>query len=120
MPYFRVSVTKKLSAVEIDEITQGLGIALEQVPGKTRHMLMLNLEDGQRISMGGIAQENFVFSELHYCGNQTHKVKCNLTEAVFDVFAKILGTQPNQASLTIVEHHNWGFLGNFHDDFYSE
>ena len=37
MPYFRVSVSKKLSDGEIDKITRGLGIALEQVPEKTRH-----------------------------------------------------------------------------------
>jgi len=120
MPYFRVSVAKKLSSAEIDEITHGLGIALEQVPGKLRHMLMLNLEDGQRMSMGGIMQENFVFAELHYCGSHTHKVKNNLTRAVFEVFSKTLGTKPNEASLTIVEHRNWGYLGVLNDPYYSD
>ena len=118
MPYFRVSVAKKLSPAEAEEITLGLGIALEQVPGKTREMLMLNLEDGQRMSMGGKAKENFVFAELHYSGSQTYKVKCNLTEAVFAVFSKTLGTKPDEASLTIMEHQNWGFRGDFHDNFY--
>jgi phenylpyruvate tautomerase PptA (4-oxalocrotonate tautomerase family) len=118
MPYFRVSVSKRLSPEEAEEITQGLGIALEQVPGKTRHMLILNLEDGQRITIGGTKLDNVVFADLHYCGKYTYAVKCNLTEAVFEVFAKTLDSKPEHMSLTITEHHNWGGFGNFHDDYY--
>ena len=120
MPYFRVSATQKLSPEKAKELTEGLGEALEAVPGKKRDMLILNLEDGQLISVGGNKQENFVFTDIHYCGSFPYTVKKRLTEAVFGVYAKVLGTKPECASLTITEHHNWGGFGSFHDDFYSD
>ncbi|MDR1589118.1 MAG: hypothetical protein LBS51_02885 [Oscillospiraceae bacterium] len=120
MPYFRVSVSQKLTEEKADELVEGLGIALEAVPDKKRFMLICDLEDGKRVYMGGKKQGNFAFADIHYCGSYTHQVKCKLTEEVFGVFSRVLGITPECASLTITEHHNWGGFGNFHDDFYSD
>jgi hypothetical protein len=90
------------------------------VPGKKRHMLILDLEDAKNIYLGGNKEDNFVFSDIHYCGNFPYTVKKKLTEAIFNLYEKTLGTKPECASLTITEHTNWGGFGDFHDDYYSD
>jgi phenylpyruvate tautomerase PptA (4-oxalocrotonate tautomerase family) len=120
MPYFKISVTKKLTEEEREKITEGLGIALETVPGKARFMLIRDREDAKIITMGGVKQDNFVFADLHYCGKQKFSVKKKLAEAVFAVFSDVIGTKPEFASLTITEHDNWGGFGDFRDEFFSD
>jgi phenylpyruvate tautomerase PptA (4-oxalocrotonate tautomerase family) len=120
MPYFRVSVSKTLTPEQRKNITDGLGVALETVPGKKRDFLILDMEDGKTITMGGKEQDNFVFAQLNYYGKYAFSIKKKLTEAVFAVFSEVIGTKPECASLTITEHQSWGGFGDFRDEYYSD
>jgi len=120
MPYFRVSVTQKLSPEKKQELAEGLGIALETVPGKERFMLMADIEDGKSVFVGGRPAENYAFADIHYYGAYSYQIKSKLTKEVFAVFSRVLGVEPPFASLTITEHHSWGGFGDYRDEYYTE
>ena len=120
MPYIRVSATKTLTEDERTQIVDGLGAAIEVVPGKNRSGLIVDIEDGRTIYVGGAKQENLVFTNVKYFSNYEYHIKKNLTAAIFDVFTKVLGTPQDKSSVIINEHNNWGNFGNYKDEYYSE
>jgi hypothetical protein len=120
MPYIRVSATQKLSGEKQAELVKGLGEALALIPGKDGRGLIVDLEDGKTMFVGGVKQENFVFVDVRYYSNFEYHIKKKFTQAVFAVFKKVLGTKPEQAFLTITEYNSWGGFGDFKDEFYDD
>ena len=115
MPYIKASMTQKLTPEKQSELVNGLGEALNVIPGKDSRGLIVDVEDGKNMFVGGVHQENFVFADVRYYAKQEYHIKKQFTAAVFDVFHKVLGTTPDKAFLTITEYHNWGGFGNFKD-----
>lgn len=120
MPYIRVSATQNLTAEKQAELVNGLGEALNTIPGKDGRGLIVDLENGKTMFVGGIPQENFVFADVRYYSKFEYHIKKKFTQAVFDVFNKVLGSRPEQAFLTITEYSNWGGFGDFKDEFYED
>ena len=120
MPFIKVSATKTLTEEDRKQLTDGLGAAIEVIPGKDRRGLIVDIEDGKTIYIGGIKQENMVFAEVKYYSNFEYQIKRKFTAAVFEAFTKVLGTTPDKAFLTINEYNNWGGFGDFKDEYYTE
>ncbi len=120
MPYIRLSVTQKLSDEKQTELTRGLGEALSVIPGKDARGLIIDLEDGKTMFVGGNRQDNFVFADVRYFSNFEYHIKKQFTQAVLKVFEKVLGTTPDKAFLTITEYNNWGGFGDFKDEYYKD
>jgi hypothetical protein len=120
MPYIRVSATQKLTQEKQTELVNGLGEALRVIPGKDGRGLIVDLEDGKTMFVGGVKQENTVFADVRYYSNFEFHVKKQFTQAVFNVFQKVLNTTPDRAFLTITEFNNWGGFGDFKDEYYSD
>jgi hypothetical protein len=120
MPYIRISATQKLSPEKQAELTSGLGEVLSLIPGKDGRGLIIDLEDGRTMFVGGMKQENFVFADVRYYSKFEYHIKKKFTQAVFGVFNKVLGTKPEQAFLTITEYSSWGGFGDFKDEYYDE
>ena len=57
MPYIRVSATQKLTPEKQEELVNGLGEALSTIPGKDARGLIVDLEDGKTMFVGGARQE---------------------------------------------------------------
>jgi len=120
MPYVRVSVTQKLTPQKAEELYKELSATFEIFPGKSRDGVVFDLEDGKTIFLRGALQENLVFADINYMGTFAYNVKSQFTEAVFDVFARVLGTAKENASLTITERQCWGLRGALKDKLYSD
>lgn len=120
MPYIRLSISKKLTPGEQEELVNGLGTALSLIPGKDGRGLIVDMEDGKTLFVGGKKQENMVFADVRYYSNFSYQIKKDFTVAVFDAINKTLGTPKDRMFLTITEYNNWGGFGDFRDEYYSD
>ncbi len=120
MPYMKVSLAQKLTEEQRDEVAKELGIALEQVPGKERTMLMLDLEDGKLIYMGGVRQEQFALIDARYYSNFEYHIRKNFTKAVFAALNKTLDIPFHKMSMNLFECNDWGAFGNYVDERYAD
>jgi hypothetical protein len=120
MPYIRISAAKKLTAEQQKELADGLGETLALIPGKDGRGLIVDLEDGRTMFAGGAPQEDFVFADVRYYSKFEYHIKKQFTQAVFEVFRKVLGTTPDKAFLTITEYNSWGGFGDFRDEYYTD
>ena len=83
-------------------------------------MLIVDLESGKDMYIGGAKQENMAFVEVHYCSRVKHRAKQELTETAFEEINKAIGTSKDKMFLTIFEHSSWGAFGDFRDEFFSD
>ena len=120
MPYIRVSTTQKLNERQQEALVSGLGKALEVIPGKDGRGLIVDMEDGKTMYLGGTKQDNLVFADVRYYSNFEYHIKKNFTTAAFDAISKVLGTSKDRMFLTITEYNNWGGFGDFKDEYYEE
>ena len=120
MPYIRLSVSQKLTQEKQEKLAAGLGEAISIIPGKDGRGLILDLEDGKTMYVGGIKQENMVFADVRYYSNFSYQIKRDFTVAVFSAIKKVLDTTDDKMSLTITECNSWGGFGDFRDEFYSD
>ena len=120
MPYIRLSVTQKLSQEKQEELVNGLGDALGLIPGKDGRGLIVDMEDGKTMYVGGVKQDNMVFADVRYYSNYEYHIKKDFTVAVFNAINKTLGTSKDRMFLTITEYNSWGGFGDFKDEYYSE
>ncbi len=120
MPYIRVSAAQKLTSEKQADLVKGLGEALSTIPGKDERGLIVDLEDGKTMFVGGMKQDNIVFADVRYYSNFEYHIKKRFTQAVLGVFAQVLGTKPEQAFLTITEYNSWGGFGDFKDEYYED
>ena len=120
MPYIRLSVAQKLAQETQEKLAAGLGEAIGTIPGKDGRGLILDLEDGKTMYVGGVKQENMVFVDVRYFSNFSYKIKKDFTVAVFDAIKKVLGTTDDKMSLNITEYNSWGGFGDFRDEYFSD
>ena len=120
MPYIRLSVTQKLTPGKEKELVDGLGEAMSKIPGKDGRMLIVDVEDGRTIYFGGEKQEDMVFADVRYFSNYEYHKKKEFTVAMFDAVNRIIGTRKDRMCLTITEFNNWGAVGDFRDEYYSD
>jgi len=120
MPYIRISTTQKLNEKQQSALVNGLGKALEVIPGKDARGLIVDMEDGKTMFIGGEKQSNLVFADVRYYSNFEYHVKKKFTAAMFDEISNVLGTGKERMFLTITEYNNWGGFGNFKDEYYAD
>jgi phenylpyruvate tautomerase PptA (4-oxalocrotonate tautomerase family) len=120
MPYIKVSLAQKLTPEKQRELACALGEALETIPGKSRNMLIADIEDGKNLFVGGIRQEDFAFIDARYYSRFEYHIKKAFTRALFAAVNKVLGTPYEKMSLNITEYSSWGGFGDFKDEFYND
>ena len=120
MPYIRLSISQKLAQDKQEELVSGLGEALSIIPGKDGRALIVDMEDGKTLYVGGVKQDNMVFADVRYYSNFEYHIKKDFTVAVFSAINKVLGTSKDRMFLTINEYNNWGGFGDYRDEYYSD
>ena len=120
MPYIRLSIAKELAQETQEELVSGIGEALSIIPGKDGRGLIVDMEDGKTLYMGGVKQEDMVFVDVRYFSNFEYHIKKDFTVAVFAAIKKVLGTTEDKMSMTITEYNSWGGFGNFRDEYYAD
>lgn len=120
MPYIKVSAVKRLTDEQQEALVTELGEALGTIPGKDKQKLIVDLEDGKTMFVGGVRQENFVFADVRYLSNFSYQVKKAFTMAVLAVLKNIFSAADDKVSLNITELHCWGGASGYRDLYYSE
>lgn len=120
MPYIRLSMSKKLTESEQEQLSRELGEALSLIPGKDGRGLIVDMEDGKNLFVGGVKQDNLVFADVRYYLNFPYKIKKDFTAAVFKTLGRALGTTKDKMFLTITEYNSWGGFGDFKDEYCSD
>ena len=120
MPLVRLSITQELTAEKRKALLDGIGEAISEIPGKEGRTLIVDLEEGKTMYLGGVKQENLVFADVKYFSNFSYQKKQNFTVAAFNAINSVLGTSKDRMFLTITELNSWGGFGDFKDEFYSD
>jgi len=120
IPYIRLSVTQELAPDKEQALVDGLGEAMKKIPGKDGSLLIVDVEGNKGLYFAGERQENMVWAEIRYYSRYEYHHKKAFTVAVFESIRKVLDTRDDRMCLTITEFTNWGALGDFKDQFYSD
>ena len=114
----RISTAEKLTEEQKDKLVEKLGIALEEIPGKKRNMLMAEISDGTTFYVFSKKTENFCFVDVRWFGRFEYHLKDNFTRKAFEAVKEVLGLPYEKISMNIEELHTWGGFGRFRDEFY--
>lgn len=110
MPYIRISTNKPISAKQALELKAGLGRAVEQIPGKSESVLMVEFVGEQMMFYRGETGD-FAFIDVRFSGSVDFDDKKRFTENVFLLTERVLGIKQGNANLTITNFSDWGTKG---------
>ncbi len=78
MPFIKSKVSVPLSKEQEKEIKTKMGKAIELVPGKSEHYLLLEFEDNCRLWLRGKKDDPIVYIEAAIFGNESHQSLLNI------------------------------------------
>ena len=113
MPNIRLNLTQKITADQKQALAKELGEAVLLIPHKK--LLILMIEDGKTVYIGGKEVDDYVLVELDVCGRFGIDIKSTFAKAAFAAITRILATPPDKLAMTIVQHDGWGNFGDFVD-----
>ena len=120
MPYMRISTAEKLTEEKKAELVEKLGIALEEVPGKKRNMLMAEINDGVTFYFLQAKEEKFCFLDVRWFGKFEYHIKNSFTKKAFEAVRDVLDIPFNKISMNIGEVTTWGGFGRLNDMYYKD
>jgi hypothetical protein len=113
MPYIQVSIGQKLSVPQREMLKSELGRLISIIPGKTEQGLIVNIQDGFSLYMGG-TEEPAAYIDLRVYTKTDPEAKKRITGEIFDLIAREFAIPKARQYLTIGEYENWGYGGEFH------
>ncbi|MDR0731891.1 MAG: hypothetical protein LBF63_09495 [Treponema sp.] len=113
MPYIQVTIGQKLSVQEKETLKSELGRLIAIIPGKTESGLMVSIQDGASLYMGGTG-EPAVYIDLRVYTRADPEAKKRFTRELFAVITRQFGIPAARQYLTIGEYDHWGYDGEFH------
>ena len=111
MPYINVSVSKTLDESQKEQVKAELGRLITLIPGKSEDVTMVRVEGGCTLYKGGKALDNGAFVDIRLYGAASQQSKEKFTQAVFQSFEKLMGSQPEDIYLNIFEMNSLGAGG---------
>jgi phenylpyruvate tautomerase PptA (4-oxalocrotonate tautomerase family) len=113
MPYIQVTLGQKLSDPQKETLKSELGRLIAIVPGKTEPDLIVSIQDGTSLYMGG-TREPSAYIDLRVYTKTDPEAKKRFTRELFAVITAQLGIPISRQYLTIAEYDHWGYGGEFH------
>jgi phenylpyruvate tautomerase PptA (4-oxalocrotonate tautomerase family) len=113
MPYIQVTIGQKLSALQKETLKSELGRLIAIIPGKSEQSLIVNIQDGPSLYMGGTEVPS-VYIDLRIYGKTDPEVKKRFTREIFTLITREFAIPAARQYLTISEHDHWGYEGEFH------
>jgi phenylpyruvate tautomerase PptA (4-oxalocrotonate tautomerase family) len=110
MPFIQVNVSRALQGQQKEELKAKLGEVITLIPGKTETVTMIDIADNRTIYKAG-KPINGGFIEVRLYGTAEQTSKEALTEAIFATAEQLLGIQPQDLYLNIIELNSWGANG---------
>lgn len=110
MPYIKTTTTVSISEGKKEELTRAFGRAIELIPGKSEHWLMLKFEGDARMAYRGSA-EDCAMVEVDLYGAADGAALDRLTGEISEILARELGLDPDRIYLRYLSVGNWGWNG---------
>jgi phenylpyruvate tautomerase PptA (4-oxalocrotonate tautomerase family) len=113
MPYIQVTVGQKLSDPQKEALKSELGRLIAIIPGKAEADLIVSIQDGGSLYMGGIKAPS-VYIDLRVYTAVDPEAKKHFARELFSSITRQLGIPSSRQYLTIGEYDHWGYDGEFH------
>ena len=105
MPYINLRTSAKLDETKMEELKSALGKAITTLPGKTETYLMVDLEGGARLWLGGDNSKPLAMIDVKIFGHAKPADFSKMTAVLCDK----LGIDPTGVYVTYAEVENWGW-----------
>ena len=112
MPYIAVNTVQKLTDAQKEKIKTELGRLITIIPTKAEAGLLIDFSGDRTMYKAG---ENVsgAFIEVRLFHKADFEPKKKLTEEIFALFIRELGTKKENMYLNILEFDNWGSAGTY-------
>lgn len=111
MPYINIKTSVKLDENKKAELKSAFGRAIETIPGKTESYLMVAVEDGISIYLGGDDSKPLAMIDVKIYGHAKPSDFSKMTGVLCEICKKLLGISPDGVYVTYAEVENWGWNG---------
>ena len=111
MPYINAHVSVSLEKEKEIRVKEGLGKAIELIPGKTEKWLMVEFQDNCHLYFRGLQDAPLAFVEVKVFGEPEPDGCDALTGAICDIFAKELSIAPDHVYVKYESTVLWGWNG---------
>lgn len=115
MPFIKAKVSCPISQEQESELKDGMGKAIELVPGKSEEYLLLEFEDSCRLWLRGKNEEPIAYIEAAIFGNEPHYGYDAFTAEVTNLFSKVLNIRPDHIYIKYEDIIAWGVQGMYID-----
>ncbi len=112
MPFISVKTTHNLTEDQKAALKAGIGQIISDLPNKSEKVLMVDIDDGHTMFMGGEKQESCAFVDVRMYGAAPFAAKKQFTEDMFQVLDKTIGVPEDKAFLAIAQYDTWGTKGS--------
>lgn len=107
MPFIDVKASCEITAEEELRLKEGLGKAIEKIPGKDESRLMLCFEGGQHMWYAGRDQGPTVMVQTAIYGNTTPEAVEAFGQAAVELMRQVLGAE--NVYLRMSQGTDWAF-----------
>ena len=111
MPFLISRVSTKITEEQEIKLKSGLGKAIELVPGKSEEYLLLGFEDQCHLYLRGDKSEPIAYIQASIFGNESHLGYDLFTEAVTELFHRVLGIEKDHIYINYTDIPDWGVAG---------
>lgn len=107
MPFVRSKVSLKMSAEQETLLKEGLGRAIECVPGKSERYLMIEFEDACHLYFQGKKDHPIAYIEAALFGNEMHIGYDDFVSEVTDLYHDTLGIPKETIFIRFEDIPDW-------------
>ncbi len=112
MPYINTKVSISLSKEKEESIKQKFGKAIELIPGKSEHWLMVSFEENCSLYFKGSDRKPMAFVEVKLFGKSTKEAYQKLTGTITAILKEELDISADCIYITYTEVEHWGWNGS--------
>ena len=110
MPYIKATTNITLAESKKKELKEDFGKLIEVIPGKTERWLMVAIEDGTYMAMGGDDAPTLML-EVDLLGSATSETYAAFTRESCALISKRLGIESGRIYVKYKEFSVWGAGG---------
>ncbi len=110
MPYINAKFSVKLTDEQKVQLKSELGKAICAIPGKSETYLMVCIEDGAYMALGGDDSAAHAFFDVRILGSSTGEAFSKMTGELCKISEKY-GIAPSNVYAAYSEYEHWGWNG---------
>ncbi len=112
MPYIVTRTNAEITPEISVKLKSRLGAAITEIPGKSESWLMVENAGGCDLYFKGKNDSVIVYTEVNIYGKAGSDDYNNLTAALTDIYAELLGASPENVYVKYEETPHWGWNGS--------